>query len=84
MNDNTQHADKHVISPGRGPGDPRVLFACWKNCLGRFPGFSQREKPCFSLLMLLGVNGEQIVEAVSLMSVQGLDTFDLLRKQTSF
>lgn len=51
---------------------------------GMLSRISQREKPCFSLLMLLRVNEEQIVEAVPLMSVQGLDTFDLLKKQTSF
>jgi len=52
--------------------------------MGCFPDFSQREKPCFSPLVLFLVNGEQIAEAAPLMSVQGLDTFDLLKKQTSF
>lgn len=33
---------------------------------------------------MLGVNGEQIAEAVPLMSVQGLDTFDLLERQTTW
>lgn len=50
---------------------------------GMLSRISQREKPCFSLLMLSSLNGEQLVEAVLLMSVQGLHIFDLLKKQTS-
>lgn len=46
LNDNTQHADKHVFSPWRGLGDPRV-FACWKNCLGYFPGFPKEKSLVF-------------------------------------
>lgn len=45
---------------------------------------SQREKPGFSSLMMLRVNGEQIVDAVLLMSVQGRDSFDLLRNKQAF
>lgn len=85
LNDNNQHADKHVISPvERGWKIPECLLA-GKNCLGCFPGFpKEKSLVVFLWLVLLVVNGEQIAEAVPLMSVQGPDTFDLLKKQTSF
>lgn len=57
----------------------------WKD-LERWLQVSPKRKDdfLFSSLMLLGVSGEQIAEAARLMSGQGPDTFDLIKKQTSF
>lgn len=60
------------------------LFVGEKKISGILSRISQREKPGFSALMMLKVNGEQIVDAAPLMSVQGRDFFDLLRNKQAF
>lgn len=84
LNDGAQQVDKDVISPQRAPGDPRVFVCSEKKMSGILSRISQREKPGFSVLMMLKVNGEQIVDAARLMSVQGLDFFDLLINKQAF
>lgn len=60
------------------------VFVREKKISGILSRISQREKPDFSALMMLKVNGEQIVDAARLMSVQGRNFFDLLRSKQAF